>query len=253
MNSATKYGLYFFGVFLASCFGVLLLLYTNIHPHNNTIGYWKNFDEPGYFFVTISPGKINLLDEKHRLNLNGRWFQNAFYSSPSPGQPEKIIARQLMNEDLELQMSAFYPRDSRVLICVKYMRNPNEHYPLPINQGDEVMDYPPPKNMLHPGVLEADLKTLPWHAYQITSNYTSGKSGARGNPEIYHYKSDHPDVPELKVSVEEGRVTMVSGGYEDSNAAAYVPPSPPKEVEKLPDEPKEKSWLHRLYDVLLGS
>jgi hypothetical protein len=194
-----------------------------------SVGVWRDFNQDN-FIVEIDSNRILILKNGPVLyQQKGNWANHAFYCDSHLDAPaEFVVARELANEDLELEMKYFDPNDGSVITCTKIMRGAFEIHPYPTSDTPGlVVTYPPPKGLIRVGMLEADLSTLPWASSEVDIQDDNSNSLLATN--IYRYRSDNPNLPELRVTVLHGRVTAVSGGAEDTGDAPYVlpPPAPP--------------------------
>ncbi len=259
-----KYILFFMAVFVVF---VLIAMYALIHPFGvsaGVIGWWRDYDDESIGQITVFKTSISYYRQQKLFRLNGHWANRAFYSlASSDATTEVVVARELPNEDLEMNLSYFDSDDHRKITCVKIMRTSEEYHPYPVRDLVLQVSYPPPKGMIKEGMLEADLHTLPWQAYTneepqyvfeetIKSNSYHGSHLVNGWPHVFIYKSDDPKLPELRVTVEKGRVTQVVGGSEDAQGPSYMPPpdTTAQDQSTGDDENSRSSWVEWLFDLI---
>jgi hypothetical protein len=94
-------------------------------------------------------------------------------------------------------------------------------------------------------MLEADLKNLPWQSGTVEDQGEDSEVG----PDIYHFHSDNPDLPELLVTVYKGKVTEVNGGAEGTTGPNFVNPIDPANPAPGYQE-GSSSWSSWLFDLL---
>jgi hypothetical protein len=247
---------------LIGCFAVALILVfypRTVDPrsHPYMIATWRDFGDPGLDGVEVTVGTdrmtvdVPAAPQFHRFTEKGRWSGHTFYcDSHLDAPPEIAIARELPNEDLEVDIGHFLPNHTGTITCVKMMRIIDDERPsYPQNAPGQTITYPPPKGLIHPGMLECDLQDLPWRTDSIVyapkvfvSNITVLSDGSQNKsyfppytepqdpnpPATYTYHSDRAGCPSLIVTVQHGRVTSVTGGAEESDDVPYrLPPRPP--------------------------
>lgn len=253
-----------YAVFFAAVFAVFMFIavYALLHPPGHSagfVGYWMNYDDFSMPQFVVSKTSAGYWRENKLHQVKGHWTNKAFYS-PSPDDPsqEVIVAKELPDEDLEVYLKYFDPSDPRTVTLVKSLRMPDEYHPYPVGVPGQKESYPPPKGMIKPGMLEADLHALPWQPYtneepqyvmeeQIVTGSYHGSTFTNAWPHVWVYKSDDPSLPELRVTTERGRVTQVVGGAEDAPGPSYFPP--PDTTTSSTDDTNE-SWGQWLFDLL---
>jgi hypothetical protein len=251
---------------LIGCFAIAVYFVLFV-PHGGSarasgrpymIATWRDYGDPGADGVEVTVGTDQILvdvpamPQFRRFTEKGRWSGHTFYcDSHLDAPPEIAVARELPNEDLEVDIGHFLPDQTGTITCVKVMRidDDDERPPYPVNEPGQTVSYPPPKGLIHPGTLECDLQMLPWHADSIVAapivvevNTTVLSDGTPGKsyfppfgeahdprpPETYIYHSDRPGLPKLLVTVYHGRVTKVTGGAEESDDFPYQFPNHPQ-------------------------
>jgi hypothetical protein len=231
MSTILKYALYFILVFaLFMGIAVVAIVHT-VGALNLPVGIWVSYDAdiPSIKVFNTAIGWRDLHDKLYLTT--GWWKDRTFYAKRPSGVV--IAARELPNEDLEVHLAGFVDGDPHVFTAVKAVRMPYEHYPFPILRKDQHVSYPPPRGLIRIGMLEADLRVLPWQP--ITREESPIYSGDReakyfgthlqnGWPTIWRYRSDNPVLPELSVTVTKGRITAVSGGAEETNEPLWQSP-----------------------------
>ncbi len=243
------------------------------------VAEWRDYDDSGgtTLDATILKDQLILdMSDAHsskRITEKGRWSAHAFYCDSHLDAPSEVeVARELKNEDLELDIGRFLPDRPGRITLVKSMRGLKEGYqpPYPVNVPGQTVSYPPPKGLIQPGMLECDLQTLPWRPDKIelapslvtvnTTTLSDGRSNRNYFPpydsipegsSVYTYHSDRRDAPKLLVTVYHGRVTQVVGGAEATADLPYnlPPPQPPPPEDTAQRE--DKSWWSWLFDLLL--
>jgi hypothetical protein len=242
-------------VFLVGCFCIALLLtfYLNgprsINSWKTFVGTWQDYDDSSLegLHVTIAPNQITV-DYRNgaqfkRVTEKGRWTWHCFYvDSHLDAPPEVVVARELKNEDLEVNLSHFLPGQPDKVTLVMILRGGAQFDPYPVYKNGLVVSYPPPKGLIRPGMLEWDLQNLPWHSDRIEMQEDSSS-------EVYTYHSDRPDATQLLVTVVKGRVVQVTGGAEDTADEPYRFPDAPAEDTPAEDH-KDRSWGEWLFDLI---
>ena len=226
-----RYTLFFglvFGVFMGIAFVALSRSWS---ASKLPVGLWVDYDD-NIPFIKVYQTKMGFRDRTNKLFMvEGNWRDKVFYTGD--GSTLMIAARELSNDDLEVHMAAFKDGDHRVFTAVKRVRAVDEVYPYPILRKNQVVTYPPPRGLIRPGMLVADLQVLPWQPYDrkrpylIAGESADAKFGTEiddGWPTVWCYKSDNPDLPELRVTTAKGRVTEVSGGAEETNEPVWTRP-----------------------------
>ena len=242
------------GCFVAAAYLALYQPIGQIRGPSRTANYaiatWTDFDDDD-----LSGLKVNILTNEididvpqpgvaRRISEKGHWNMHAFFcDSHVDSPPEVEVARELQNEDLEVDIGRFLPNHPRKIVCVKTFRifdpDPDRY---PTNNSGITPTYPPPKGLICPGMLECDLQLLPWNAEDIevssgpvevnvnqlsdgsvTPGYFSPfANGTRPDSKtVYTYRSDRKDATKLLVTVYHGRVTGVTGGAEETSDIPY--------------------------------
>ena len=269
-----------FGCFLIAAFLVLGMGHGGPGGIALAVAEWRDYDDPDLrgLEVAVMPDRI-VVDIPatpvfKQVMEKGRWSSHNFYCDSHLDAPaEVIVARELKNEDLEFDVGRYVPGHPGKIVCVMAMRGGKDYRPhYPVREPGQTVSYPPPKGLITPGMLECDLKSLPWHADEIDIDPSAavvvhtttlsdgminqGYVAATGNdnnndesPEVYNYHSDRSDAPKLLVTVYHGRVVEVNGGAEDTADIPYtLPPPEPAPDEQPPNE--SKSWSIRLFQML---
>ncbi len=247
------------------------------------IAEWRDYNVSDSYEVSVFPDNL-VIDAAPapgqrtptRYEHKGRWLHRAFYcDSPQDSSTMVLVAREIPNEDLEVDISYFVPTSHSKLYCAKVFRgNLDDYHPYPTTQDPayqgKPVSYPPPKGLIRVGMVEADLASLPWNASVIESHediypydrenapYLENIENADSYPpQVYHYHSDDPHLSELLVTVYHGHVTDVSGGREDTDDTPWLVPPPPPPQPPAPDTiPKSEaddakpSWALWLFDLL---
>ncbi len=271
-------------LFLLGCFAIALFLLfgkggrmpQRISGANYIAGTWRDYDDgPMHGLqVTISPVSI-ILDvptdnQPRRITEKGHWTLHSFYvDSNLDVPPEVIVASELKNEDLEINLGHFVPGQPDKVTLVMVVRGFQTFNPYPVNKAGLVVNYPPPKGLIRPGMLEWDLQMLPWHADRVdlapsvfnayvdqlsdgkTNKEIYGHSGDHhgDSSEIYTYHRDHPDATALLGTVDKGRVIKVTGGAEETADAPYRFPTASNEGTSSEDH-RGRSWAEWLFDLI---
>ena len=208
------------------------------------IGQWRDFSQEDFEVQIVhneSSGETISISKSHKVvfEKKGHWTNNTFYcASPTSPSDEVEVARELMDESLEVNMEFFDPYQYLKAICTKTQRGYKEPHPYPVTEPGKVVAYPPPKGLIKPGMLQADLDYLPWGPDK-TEMINSGS--------IYCYHSDNPNLPELRVTVINGKVTDVVGGAEDTAGPSY---SPPPDTTTTTEDNSNRSWTMWLFDLI---
>jgi hypothetical protein len=256
MPTLLKYGLFFSGVFIVFLLIAVWAFFATMGGSAGVVGWYMEYDHNlGQF--TAFKTKISFYQGQHEHDATGVWSHNVFYPQDKVGEDGAGIARILQNEDLEMD-----PPVPLEVTAVRSGRVPGDFHPYPVGKPGDQPAYPPPKGLIKPGMLECDLAELPWHPYvkdapPILDPYHPNDHSAFGTnitngwPRTWHYKSDDPKLPELRVLVEKGRVTDVSGGAEDTQGVDYTSPFTP-EVSSEGDSEDSHTWLQWLIRVVLG-
>lgn len=259
-----------FGCFLVAVYLVFFGSLTSMPSRQ--IAEWRVYGDPSYMIAifpdVIYVDEINMTGQPQRYTEKGTWRAHSFYCDSHLDAPAEIaVASEQGNEDLELDIGFLKGGPSQKLTAVKILRGNAEFHPYPTYSNNDKVTYPPPRGLVHPGMLEADLQTLPWRPDRIDINpdevqnaenaYQQGLPMPRDdNPtykELYTYHSDRADLPQLRVTVEEGRVTRVEGGAEDTDDVPYQVPSPPaREDGEQPEPASHASWIARFFFWLLS-
>lgn len=180
------------------------------------IAEWRCFERDS-FVVTIAPSEIRVMNRQAVLTKEGRWTNHQFTVERSDGEGV-LVATELPDESLEVHMAGLDPQDSDVVVCTKTMRTDNDDQPYPAPSAYGKITYPPPKGLIREGMLEADVMRLPWKARVVEVLGDDSEVG----PDVMHFRSDDPQLPELLVTVYKGRVNEVSGGAEETEGPSYV-------------------------------
>lgn len=246
--------------------------------HGVMVATWRDYDDQGLkgLQVTIATNLI-IVDVPaapvyHRTTEPGHWNLHAFFcDSHVDSPPEVEVARELKNEDLDVDIGRFVPNHPGRITLVKELRGSMDEQPgYPVNMGQTV-SYPPPKGLIRVGMLECDLQALPWQPEQINvtsepvvvnmSKLSDGSvipnyfpDYARGNgqesTEVYSYHSDRPDAPKLLVTVYHGRVTEVTGGAEETSDIPYQLPAPKPSADESSAPKEDRTWVGWLFDLI---
>lgn len=267
------------GVALFGCFALAAFLVfatcTNFGRgfKSEMVATWIDYDDPGrtHLEVSIGPNVIFLVvpfkQSFKRIQTSGHWNMHAFYCDSHLDAPaEMVVARELKNEDLELDLGYFMPSRPGKILCVKTSRF-NGPYPYPTYVSGQHVSYPPPKGLIRPGMLKCDLEMLPWRADRIeltptvvqvdTSTLSDGKENrsyfsssnvhdGEDASAVYTYHSERSDVPKLLVTVYHGKVVQVVGGAEDTTDIPYTLPTAPLRSDLLPQD--SPSFAGGLFD-----
>jgi len=244
------------------------------------IAQWRNFNEGSLQGVEITVGTdridvdVPAVPQYHRTETKGRWSGHTFYCDSHLDAPAEIaVARELPNEDLEVDAGHFFPDHPGKITLVKTSRCiDGERPPYPIVVPGQTVTYPPPKGLIKVGMLQCDLDTLPWNPGPIeiqptvvhadTTQLSDGSGrfyvpqniqpNEQTSPELYTYHSDRPGIPSLLVTVNNGRVVEVRGGAEESDDPPWhLPPRPPPadDPAATPDA-SPRTWSEWLWDYL---
>ena len=243
------------------------------------IATWRNYDDPDLKGLQVTVG-TDLIDVDvpatptfKRIEEKGHWNLHSFFcDSHLDAPPEVIVARELKNEDLEVDIGRFLPNHPGKIVCVKVARTfDDDRPPYPVTVPGQTVSYPPPKGLIRVGMLEWDLDMLPWHADKIEAapivviadtttlsdgkrnqNYFPAFENKNDNdelPKVYTYRSDRADAPQLLVTVYHGKVTQVVGGAEETADIPYtLPPAPAPDTAQEQD--KDTGWVGWLFDLL---
>jgi hypothetical protein len=240
-------------------------------PH--MIASWRDYEHDDLYGVEINVGTdrmdidLSVPGVAKRIEVKGRWHMHAFYvDSHVDNPPEIMVAEQLKNEDLEVDIGRFVPTHPAKIVCVKTMRLVDQRPPYPVNDGKTKVAYPPPKGLIRVGMLKCDLETLPWQADRIESEpepdrgpppggFFTGVPGVprekpHEQPQLYTFHSDRPDATNLLVTVDKGRVTEVNGGAEETSDIPYQLPPPTPPADQTPAPEKARSWGEWLFDLV---
>jgi hypothetical protein len=270
-----------FGCFVVAC--ILVLMPTAgggkgyAGGKSYMIATWRDYDDPDLkgLQVTVGTDRIDVdvpaTPTFKRIEEKGHWNLHAFYCDTHLDAPaEMIVARELKNEDLELDVGHFIPSHPGKIVCVKMSRI-CEPFPYPTTVPGQTVTYPPPKGLIRPGMLECDLQMLPWHSDKVevtptvvtvdtttlsdgkkNQNYFSWNQQNEDDPSsVYYYHSDRSDAPQLLVTVYHGRVVQVVGGAEETADIPYqLPPPPAPEVPHGQDNDTDTGWAGWLFDLL---
>lgn len=242
------------------------------------IATWRDYDDRGLRGLEVSVGTDRIIVDVpatpvfKQIIEKGHWNLHSFYCDSHVDEPsEVIVARELKNEDLEVDIGRFLPDHPGKIVCVKVERTIDEERPpYPVIIPGQTVSYPPPKGLIRVGMLEWDLDTLPWHADKIeftpsvvTVDTTTLSDGKRNqnyfptredrddndeSPKVYTFHSDRSDAPQLLVTVYHGRVIQVTGGAEETADIPYRLPPPTSDKAQEPD--KETDWENWLFDLL---
>ena len=260
------YTAFFLGVFAVF---IGIACYAYFSPRGYSVGMvatWQDYDD-GLSPVTVTRSHLSFYEHQKLRQAAGHWTDKTFFAASLDDRPGEImVARELPNEDLRIDMSAFDPGDHRQLTCVMLMRGTEIAHPYPVGKPGEKVSYPPPKGLIREGMLEADLEALPWQPYtREEPDYVAMESSNRGSyhgssvfnnwPSVWKYKSNDPNLPELQVTVEKGRVTHVIGGAEGTPGPSYIPDtnSPGDGAGASSASPDDRSWGRWLFDLLFKS
>jgi hypothetical protein len=244
------------------------------------IATWRDYDDADLKGLDVSVGTNDIVIDVpatpvyKQIMEKGHWNLHAFYcDSHVDSPPEVEVARELKNEDLEVDINRYLPSHAGKIICVKVARIIDIERPLyPENVPGQKVSYPPPKGLIRVGMLQWDLEMLPWRADHIesapivinvdTSTLSDGKrnqnffpsedAGNDDNDElsqVYTYHSDRADAPKLLVTVYHGRVTEVTGGAEETSDVPYQLPPSPSPATESPDD-AQRSWAAWWFDLL---
>lgn len=232
--------------------------------------------------VVISPNEIVVevpaAPRFQMITEKGRWTQHSFLCDSHLDAPAEVeVARQLANEDLELDIGHFMPNHPGKITLVKTMRGGKDYRPpYPVYVPGQTVAYPPPRGLIHVDMLECDLQSLPWRADRleastmtihsnstmlsdgktVTNYFPSQESMDAGSdydndfsPMTYNYHSDRTDAPKLLVTVYHGKVIQVAGGAEETSDIPYSlpPPSPPPPDA---DQSEGSGWQQWISDLL---
>jgi len=246
---------------------MLIAVYSLLFPSGHSagfVGYWMDYDDFNMGQFVVSKTSAGYWRDNKLYQVKGHWTNKAFYSqSPDDPSSEVIVAKELPDEDLEVYLKYFDPNDPRTVTLVKSLRMPDEYHPYPVGVRGQSVTYPPPKGMIKVGMLEADLHALPWQPYtneepqyvqdeQIASGSYHGSTFFNAWPHVWVYKSDDPNLPELRVTTEKGRVTQVVGGAEVSPGPSYFPPPDTTTASDNDEDNSNRSWAAWLFDLIFA-
>jgi len=241
------------------------------------VGLWTYYDDPALegMQIVLLPDQIIVFvpdqtTTMKRYARKGRWNSHGFYVDSHTDSPKEImIANELPNEDLEVNLKYFSPTLPEKAVCVLMRRNPTTYHPYPVATFGQTVTYPPPKGLIRRGMLECDLRTLPWRPDNVqlpdivvnarTQTLSDGTvvpvpPDALDNPPqnaVYTYHSDRGDAPKLLVTVYHGRVIGVAGGAEDTADIPYRPPPPPSDPAGSPGT-DNSTWVGWLFNLLFS-
>ncbi len=202
-------------------------------PAPAVVAEWRCFDRAS-FHVVIKKAEILVHDEKRLLRQKGEWAHHQFSFKNSQGET-LTAAIELKDESLEVHMASLDPKNSDVVVCTKTYRGDLDDQIYHPRSSYGKITYPPPPGAIQVGMLEADMLRLPWSSQVIDFGCTNSEVG----PNIYHYRSDNPRLPELLVTVYKGRVIDLSGGAEE------IDPSFPS----APQNPSDSNWIDWLLNL----
>jgi len=262
-----KYILFFLAVFVLFIFIAEYFLMHSSGASAGVVGWWMDYEDSSISPITVFKTNIGYYRHEKLCEVNGHWTNKMFYGSlPSNPSEEVVVAKELPNEDLEMYLKYFDPEDSRTITCVKNMRTSEEYHPYPVRVPGQKVKYPPPKGMIQVGMLQTDLENLPWEAYStgptpamhqemmLNGNLNSyhGSTFFNAWPALHLYKSDDPNLPELRVTTEKGRVIQVVGGAEDAPGPSYVPPPDTSSGDQAVDdsENSNSTWTEWLFNLI---
>ncbi|HEY0256938.1 MAG TPA: hypothetical protein VGC39_05810 [Candidatus Methylacidiphilales bacterium] len=243
------------------------------------VATWRDYDDTDLYglSVTIMSNQIVLevpaVPVFKQMTEAGRWNLHAFDCDSHVDAPAEVeVARELKDEDLEVDIGRFLPAHPGKIRLVKVLRGQKDETPrYPVAPAGQAVSYPPPKGLIREGMLECDLRSLPWQADGIESSgaavhvmppplsdgtqnrqfFPDDRSGRDPDerPEVYVYRSDRPDTPRLLATVYRGRVTEVSGGREETADIPYrLPASSPTPDE--PPRPQQETWMEWAFKEL---
>jgi len=228
--------LFVMAVLLSGCFRILVY----------SMGDWKNFQRTGGFNVSINDHAIDIQAGTKQYHKEGRWANDTFYAKSGFFDSEVAVAHAPDDHSLEVQMKYFDPSDTSTVTCTKIRRGYSEAHPYPTRETRGlVVTYPPPKGLIRPGMLEADLQTLPWESPEIE---VAGENSS-DSVEIYSYRSDNPKLPVLKVTVVNGIVKEVIGGAENEPGPGWGETLASPVAASAAADGKDTSWVGWLFDL----
>ena len=209
------------------------------------IASWRDFDQD-HFTVTVTDTTITVNDGVTRYVKNGKWANRTFTCDTSDARGV-AVAMERADDSLVVQMVDLNPQESRMVTCTKTYRGLRDEQVFPPGYSFGPINYPPPKGLFREGMLEADMKTLPWQSGNVDIKGEDSEIG----PDIYHYQSDDPNLPELLVTVYKGRVTDVDGGAEGTSGPSFYDTHPigapvPSTIPAKPPDPGWAGWLFNL-------
>jgi hypothetical protein len=219
--------------------------------HSPEIASWRDFDSDEPFEVTILPYEIRIMEGERRqlaASKQGVWAHRQFTCDLSEGA-NTVVARELPDESLELTLSYFFPQETRVATLTKIYRGWNDEKRYPSYDSFGKITYPPPKGLFTVGMLEADFQSLPWQSGDVDIQGHDSEIG----PDVYHFHSDDPQLPELLVTVYKGKVINVSGGRENTDEPPFVNPIPPPGDDKSSAGAPgggDSGWVAWLFDLI---
>jgi len=259
MVTFLKYAVFFAGVFVVFAAIAAYIFLGTTGGSAGVGGWYMEYDHDlGQF--TAFKTKISFYQGAQEHHALGTWSHHTFYPEGQAGDATAVIAQILPNEDLLMDLSKFDPPMPLMVTAVRSGRVPGAFHPYPVGNAGSRPAYPPPKGLIKPGMLECDLAELPWQPYvkdepPITDPWHPNDHSAFGTdivngwPRTWRYKSDDPQLPELRVLVEKGHVTQVSGGAEETDAIDYATPSAPQDGD---DNDSARTWLQWLIGLFLG-
>ena len=248
----------------------------NSAPTSYIIATWTDFDDPHIRGLEVQVGTDRIIIEVpaepqfKSITEKGHWNLHAFYVDSHVDSPaEVMVAQELKNEDLEVNLGRFLPSHPGKIVCVKTSRQSDDRPPYPVYDPKVRVTYPPPKGLIRVGMLECDLESLPWRPdkVEVQDNGESdappprsagngrifadldpnpGDSGESGH--LYTYHCDRADAFPLLVTVYHGRVTEVTGGAEETSDIPYQLPPPTPSAAQMPPANQPRSWGQWLFD-----
>jgi hypothetical protein len=240
------------------------------------IATWQDFEDPGIRGLEVQVGTDEIVVQVpasprfKSITQKGHWNLHAFYvDSNVDSPPEVMVAHELKNEDLEVDIGHFLPGHPGKIVCVKTFRIFDDRPPYPVKVPGQTVAYPPPKGLIRVGMLQCDLELLPWNADKIEigeadSDVPPPESAGNGRifvgpppspgdmgegPRVYTYHSDRSDAPKLLVTVYHGRVTEVTGGAEETSDIPYQLPAPSPPAAETPPPP-DRTWAAWLFNLI---
>jgi hypothetical protein len=242
------------------------------------IATWRDYVDHDIQGLEVTVGTNQIIidvpasPQYKRTTEQGHWDFHAFYVDSNVDSPaEVMVAHELRNEDLEVEIGRYVPSHPGKIVCVKTCRIIDDRPPYPVVVPGKTVAYPPPRGLIRAGMLQCDLDTLPWHADKIESRgvvivadvnkLSDGKSNQNYFPpfpsddndaepaQVYTYHSDRSDAPQLLVTVHRGRVIGITGGAEETADIPYRLPAPESPAFESPSQ-DNRTWGGWLWNLI---